>query len=352
MNTAKTIVYVGDTSPGRTSFHRMNALKALGHVVININQYAVLEGTWARLMVKVMSRLGYPLDSAKINAQILEKLDAEHIDILWLDKPLTVIPATLQAVKEKMPWTQIVAYSPDDMLNPRNQSRYHQACLPLIDVYFTTKSFHVEELRDKGCSSVFFVPNAYDKNSHKPVALSPEERSRWGGRVGFIGGYEVERFNSLLYLACANVPIRIRGSFWERVPTRHPNLQIEIGDLGDYNYAKAITATDINLCFLRKVNRDLQTTRSIEIPACGGFMLAERTDEHLALFEEGKEAEFFSSNDEMLGKINYFLANPDKRQRIAEAGRKRCIDSGYSNEDRLKVLLDLLGNNACSLKKR
>ncbi len=68
-------------------------------------------------------------------------------------------------------------------------------------------------------------------------------------------------------------------------------------------------------------------------------MLGERTDEHLELFEEGKEAEFFSTNEELLEKVQYYLKHEDERKTIAQNGRERCLRSGYSNHDRIKQML-------------
>lgn len=87
------------------------------------------------------------------------------------------------------------------------------------------------------------------------------------------------------------------------------------------------------------MNFDQQTTRSVEIPACQGFMLAERTQEHLNLFEENKEACYFSLNEELLEKCRYYLQHEDERMCIAKAGRQRCIDSGYSYKKRIEAVL-------------
>ncbi len=143
-------------------------------------------------------------------------------------------------------------------------------------------------------------------------------------------------------LAEAGFSVRVQGAGWIRCRRRQPNLRLEPSDVHGEDYSKAICATDICLCFLRKANRDLQTTRTVEIPACGAFMLAERTDEHLRLFEEGKEAEFFASDKELVEKACYYFNHPAERAQIAAAGRQRCLSSGYSNPERLKVMLSSL----------
>jgi len=110
------------------------------------------------------------------------------------------------------------------------------------------------------------------------------------------------------------------------------------------DYTAALSAFDINLCFLRKENRDLQTTRSLEIPACGGFMLAERTEEHLQLFREDVEAVYFSSREELIDKSVYYSRKPAERMKIASAGLHRCRSSGYSYTDRLSIILNVIKN--------
>ncbi len=101
-----------------------------------------------------------------------------------------------------------------------------------------------------------------------------------------------------------------------------------------------VSATKINLCFLRKANRDKQTTRSIELPACGGFMMAERTTEHRDLFVEGREAAFFGDDRELIALCRYYLVHDDERERIAQAGLARCVSSGYSNDARMRGMLE------------
>ncbi|NEP54763.1 MAG: glycosyltransferase family 1 protein, partial [Moorea sp. SIO3C2] len=161
----------------------------------------------------------------------------------------------------------------------------------------------------------------------------------WGAKVSFVGTFEKDRAKQLLFLAENGIKVRVWGQYWQDWQSKHPNLLIEGKGVFNEEYIKVLNSTQINLNFLRKANRDEHTSRSLEIPACKAFMLAERTDEHLHLFEEGKEAEFFDSQRELLNKAKYYLNHGEKRKCIAEAGLNRCITSGYSHQDRVKEML-------------
>jgi len=336
----KRILYVGPLWYGSTCLQRLVAFKELVHEVVSIDTAAPNIKWGGLLALRVLWRLGFNPDLSGVNRRIFSEVKNQQFDMVWIDKGLEIKPETLRKAKELSPKITIVGYSPDDMGSRHNQSKNFLACLPYYDWYCTTKTYNVQELKDLGCPMVMFTGNAYDPHTHRPRDLSAEEKKRLGGPVGFIGGFEDQRAKSISFLAEQGTRVGVWGNGWkENCQPGHPNLRIKGPSIYGDDYARAICSFDICLGFLRKVNRDLQTTRSIEIPACGVFMLAERTSEHLELFEEGKEAEFFDSDAELIEKVKYYLKNEPERRRIAQAGRERCLRSGYSNHDRLKEII-------------
>jgi hypothetical protein len=334
------ILYVGCLEAGQTALQRFHVMAGLGHQVVGINSRPAAEmEADTRLWRRVRNRVFGPADRSEVNARIVDAVGRHPFDLLWIDKGLTVEPETLRRVRALRPGCRIVGFSLDDMTLRHCTSRQFRAHLPLYDVFFTNKSYGVADLARRGCRRAVFVDNGYDPETHRPVPVTPADRARFGGPVGFIGDYERERAGSMAYLAGHGIPVRVWGPNWGRFGPPPAGLSLERRALVGSDYARAICAFDINLGFLRKLARDRQTTRSVEIPACGGFMLAERTDEHLALFEEGREAEFFASEEELLRKVRYYLEHPEERERIALAGRERCLRGRYSNRDRLARMI-------------
>lgn len=285
----------------------------------------------------------YQRDKTGANEKIKELIDAKEYDLVWIDKGLPIFPSTLKYIRSKQPHAKIVNYSPDTMNLRHNQSQQYLECLPLYDMLFTTKSFILDDMRKLGVKEIHFVNNAYESTFHYPRTLTNEERKEYGGDVGFVGYWEENRCRSILYLADNGIKVKVFGDKrWGKYHDYSPNLTIVPHTLEGEDYAKALSAFKISLCFLRKMNLDFQTTRTMEIPACGGFMLAERTQEHLNLFEEGKEAAFFDSNQELLEKCTYYLSHEQERYQVARAGFERCQKSGYSNIETVKRMLDII----------
>jgi spore maturation protein CgeB len=65
--------------------------------------------------------------------------------------------------------------------------------------------------------------------------------------------------------------------------------------------------------------------RNFEIPGCGGFTLSGKADNLDEYYVDGKEIATFSSLDDLIGKINYYLEYDEERKNIAEAGYKRTL---------------------------
>ena len=346
------ILFVGCMGRSSRSLMAARAMSELGHDVHTIQSEPV-DGQGERiypqdLKFRALSKLGYPPDRQGANKQALACLASERFDILWISKSLCVRPKLLQFARYSNPNIRIVFHSEDDMHARHNQSVWFRQALPFYDIVFTHKSYnaHPDELPALGARRVVMIDKCFDRHLHKPVPVTDEDRQRLGATVGFVGTYERERAELILRLAESGVPVRVWGSHWGNWVDRHSLMRVEDKILNASDYVKAIACTDINLGFLRRQNRDLQTDRSIEIPACGAFMLAERSSEHLRLFEEGREAEFFDDFNELKHKVGHFLHSDCERQSIAERGRLRCIQDGYSFHERLQTMLKIVGESS------
>ncbi|MGE6356515.1 CgeB family protein [Flavobacterium sp. NPDC079362] len=331
-----------------TCLHRHWALEKISDEIDVVNTRIKPISIWFRIAYRLF-QYGLPIrlpDNSSANKKIKEfisKAVKSPYDIVWIDKGVTINSKTLRYIRKLSPNAKIVSYSPDNMALRHNQSQNYLNCIPLYDIHFTTKSYILQDMQRLGARKTAFTNKHYEQTFHYPRNLSENEIQRLGGDVGFIGAWEKERCDSILYLAKNGIKVKVFGDKkWNDYKTE--NLEIAPGIYSE-DYSKALQAFKISLCFLRKMNSDTQTSRTMEIPACGGFMLAERTTEHLELFSENKEAVFFSNDEELLEKCRYYLSNEEERKRIVEGGILRCKTSGYSNEESIKTMLKIVVNN-------
>lgn len=350
------IAFVANLTPPSRCWSRARAFRQLGAEVIELASSADVDPETGNerlnLLQRAAAKLRVPWDWNGAGKRLLDVAAAAHPDVVWLDKATMIAPSVLVALKGLSPRPKLIWFSEDDMFARHNRTWRFDRGLRHYDLVCTTKSYNqnLRELPALGARRVAFFRQAYDPAQHFPPMLSDDDRRALGADVGFIGSYEDARARSMYALAEAGVSVRVWGNGWERAQFNHSRLKLEHRPLlnmpGDFAYSKGIGATKINLCFLRKMNRDLHTSRSLEIPAIGGFMLAERTPEHESMFLEDKEAAFFGSDDELIEKVKYYLHNPTIRQSIARSGYERCLRDHSSLHQAELILTAVMGLNS------
>lgn len=336
------ILFIGDLNEYGRSFQRFRTLKDIGYDVTGISHTPVPwnPGKDFSLLGAISWKLRIPTDATGANKKMRQEVSQKKFDIVWIEKGNTVLPSTLRFIKNASPATKLVSVSEDDMYAKHNHSLLYKWGLKYFDIVFTTKVYNLDELKHFGARRTELFLDSYDEHIHHPYTLTEEEKKKFTCDVGFIGSFEKDRAERMRYLAEHGVAVTVWGLDWDAWKGKYNNLNIRGEHLFGEDYSKAICGAKINLCFLRKINRDEVTSRSVEIPACGGFMLGERTKRHLEFFKEGVEAEFFGSDEEMLKKLKYYLAHDEDRLRVAAAGKARCTTGGYSMREQLRKMVD------------
>jgi len=110
----------------------------------------------------------------------------------------------------------------------------------------------------------------------------------------------------------------------------------------DTELTKIYIASTINVDVGRLYQSDIVTMRVFDVLSCGGFLLAERSDDLEALFEVGVEVEAYSTLDELVKKAAFYLANPEAARAIADRGM-RAVRSRHTIRLRLEHMLEVMG---------
>ena len=242
-----------------------------------------------------------------------------------------VISATTLQTLRTLGSKRLVYYSPDDIVSTHNLSFPLKWSLPWWDVVFTTKTFNVPELAALGVRCPVLVGKAFDAELHKPWHKERVGADFERFDVVFIGAFEKERCASINALSEAGISIVVYGADKGNWKSRklHPSIELRNSVFGE-DYVGAWHTGKVALCFLRKINRDRITQRTMEIAAIGRPMVAERTDEHDAHFQHGLQYFGFHDDAEMVAQVKALINDRDLRISMAAAARERCLSSGYS----------------------
>jgi hypothetical protein len=325
----------GLTGEWTSGWQRCQCLKDQGHNVVPFEQESYFSHASLPRAVQVLTGRFYDQQRVdQFNSDVLAAILDAQPQVAWLEWPMLLRSETLKRAAARLPECKWVSFQDDNPFGsrPYEKKRWELflEAIPNYDLNFVKRESDIGEFLTRQAKSVRIFRHGFYKSLFRPIPQEEVSDSR-RYEVSFVGTPLDDRAAAISELLVRHeVPLKIHGGRWNRTIVYHRHRECFGAPVLGEDYVRVICRSRISLGFVSSSHRDEYTMRTFEIPACKGFLLAERTPAHQELFVEGEEAEFFSSTDECADKVRFYLKAESSRDRIAEAGYRRCFESDYS----------------------
>ena len=297
------ILFLGAIGEGQTSLMRLRALRRLGHEVLGVET----NQPWAGVVggatdpTPALPWLGGRCDQRAV----LDAAAAFGPNLIWAEKQEYLRPETVEALG--VGGARRVHFTPDPYFSlDWKRTPLMDAAIDRFDALVYCKSYEAVDYAALGKPLVYMPLGYCDEvgRCRRRAPIWPARSASWAA------GSRAEHGCCARWRAVDDVNSRQLLGFPPGRPLDAAATNLVLGQLagGERSASSgttcwpartaakytptttpALTATRIGLGFLRKAWPDQHTTRTFEIPACGSMLLADRTHEHQAFFEEGRE---------------------------------------------------------------
>jgi spore maturation protein CgeB len=304
-----------------------------GHMLVDRHYEDFFPTKWQNNTLRSWRRMMRGAMENDYNHAVLELLEIKALDFLLVFKGMLLYPETLRRFRQA--GTRCYCVYPDVSYRDHGDNIWN--CLPLYDCVFTTKSFHMDDSSIVNhVQDLQLIPHGYDPEVHRPLALSGGLRDYYACDISFVGVWspKKERILASLVEEVPELSVKIWGPFWDRAQAAVRGRWQGRAAYGD-ELAAICSCSRINLGLLSEAgvgvsSGDRTTARTWQIPACGGFMLHEDTEELRQYFEVGSEIAAFQDKQSLVQAVKEYLADPGRREQVRTAGHTRCIRGQYS----------------------
>ncbi len=307
------------------------ALRELGHEIVEFRMAPYVRGGLAR-QLQNRFLVGPAINS--INRDFAACVRESRPDVVLCYRALPLWPDLLRKLAEEGRWV-LASYNNDNIFGPLKHKaywRYFRRAIPYYDLHLVYREADIAHYSAPPKPAVYMLKSHYLPWLHRNLVGGPESD------ICFLGHCEGDGRLELLDCLMRQVPARyqVRGSRWQELGKGRAWEGMDTGEVQGEEYVRRLSGAKFALVFFSGLNLDHYTRRVFEIPACGTFMLSQRTETMQTLYEEDQEAVYFDNVDELVDKARFYLQNNTVRQRIAQAGYQRCLRSGYDIYSRMR----------------
>ena len=195
----------------------------------------------------------------------------------------------------------------------------------------------LDTYRSAGIPDVGFLPQGLDPEVDRPAQRSP---ARFRCDASFVGSGQYPHRYDVLRAVAASCRLQIRGPGWEGAPH---DLPVAGGAVYGRRFAQVVRGAAISLgadALPEQAEEQASSSnRMWKIMGCGGFYLGPLVDGIEQMARDGVHCAWYRNPDHAVQLIREYLGDPERRQRIAEAGRAHAL-AHHTYAHRVRLLLD------------
>ncbi|MFD2612357.1 CgeB family protein [Paenibacillus gansuensis] len=224
---------------------------------------------------------------------------------------------------------------------------------PNYDYVFTLELNCVPFYQELGCRHVHYLPFGLDPETFRPKRVDTSYHTD----ICFIGTAYWNRVSWIdrIYPVFSGRKVLISGWWWDRLQNYSKlSGSIRLGDwmsaeetANYYNGAKIVINlhrssedSEINRNG-RNIGAVSVNPRTFEIAGCGTLQLADLRGDMASVFTPGVEIASYTTPEELMQKIDYYLTHEEERQEIALHGLRRTMKD-HTYKKRLYEMLSVI----------
>jgi spore maturation protein CgeB len=278
------------------------------------------------------------IGKSAMNRELIKTVEKEQPDLMFVCLYREeVFPQTIEYITKK---TKTVTYHwfCDDHYRFESFSRLYA---PFFDYVSTTDADSLHKYKSIGCKNVILTQWACNTQQYKKLNKCTK---KYG--VTFVGQPHSNRRAIINYLRKNKIKVQTFGFGWAATnPVAKFGYSLSLksswlawAGVFYMNKAKLTRVTqpqmikifnqtkiNLNLCNAYNETFSQIKGRVFEIPGCGGLLMTDNVNHLQKYYTPNKEIIVYDDLDDLVKKINYYLAHPVERERIALAGYQRTI---------------------------
>jgi spore maturation protein CgeB len=281
------------------------ALERLGHQIVHFDSWDKTKFT----------------NYAELNQALLQIVEQERPDVmLTIQRDYEIWLETLQIIQSRGD-VATISWTTDDSWKYWEVSRFIGTKYHAMT---TTYADCIPKYHQDGIQNVLLTQWA--ANSQMLQEPIPASECRY--QVSFVGAAHGDRKQRINELKSLGIEVTCFGHGWDN------------GSVAAEEIPRIMRESVISLNFANAYKGPNQVkARTFEVPGAGGFLITEYASGLERSYILNEEIVAFHSTEDLANKIKYFLAHPQERDSIAQAGFIRT-QSEHTYDIRMKELLE------------